>query len=191
MIPIYLDPKKVRVAVIGRGSLALRRYRWLQEAGARADVWSDAPSDDLRATAEVKDGLPDRAALSLYRAIWIVDLPDLEAEHVAAAANEAGVLFNVEDHVALSNFHTPAIVRRGRLLLAAATGGASPAVARVAREKLEEAFPQAWGEALEEIAAARTELRRGHAGFDALVADARARLRRYGLISRATQNRTV
>ena len=92
------------------------------------------------------------------------------------------MLVNVEDQLALCDFHTPAVVRRGRLTLAAGTGGASPAVARAAREQLEAAFPPAWEAALDEIAVARRALRAQDASFDALVADARARLVQHGLV---------
>jgi precorrin-2 dehydrogenase / sirohydrochlorin ferrochelatase len=94
----------------------------------------------------------------------------------------ANVLINVEDCLPLCDFHTPAVVRRGKLTLTAGTGGASPAVARAARERLEEAFPNTWEAALDEIAQARTELRARSASFDALVADARERLSQHGLI---------
>jgi precorrin-2 dehydrogenase/sirohydrochlorin ferrochelatase len=91
-------------------------------------------------------------------------------------------LVNVEDVLPLSDFHTPAIVRRGRLTLTAGTGGASPAVARAARERLEDAFPEGWAEATEEIADARAALREQGASFDTLVADARGRLNQRGLV---------
>jgi precorrin-2 dehydrogenase/sirohydrochlorin ferrochelatase len=100
---------------------------------------------------------------------------------VANAARSANVLVNVEDVLPLCDFHTPAVLRRGQLTLAAGTGGASPAVARAARERLEAAFPESWALALKEIAQSRAVLRQKGAGFDALVADARARLAEHGL----------
>lgn len=182
MIPIYLDPAKVHVAIVGRGRLALQRFAWLKEAGAVADVWSDAATDELRAIAEIKQGLPTAEDLKSYHMIWVSDLPAPEAERVAKAADEAGVLANVEDRVLLCDFHTPALVRRGRLLLAAGTGGTSPAVARAARERLEDVFSHNWGVALEEISLARSRLRERHAALDLIVADARERLTKHGLI---------
>ena len=83
---------------------------------------------------------------------------------------------------ALCDFQTPAVVRRGKLTLAAGTGGASPAVARAAREKLEAIFSPDWGEALDEITVARAELRENGASFDALAGDARRRLADHSLI---------
>lgn len=181
MIPVYLDPARVRVLLVGRSALALRRLAWLKAAGATPDVWSDKPSTELLAATAITCGLPQPPDLAPYQAIWIADLPRDEAEPIAAAARARGVLVNVEDVVALCDFHTPAVVRRGKLTLTAGTGGASPAVARAARQHLEQSFPEAWGEALEEIAEARAELRAGHASFDILVSDAQSRLARHGL----------
>ena len=183
MIPLFLDPAKSRIALIGRGALAVRRLAWLETAGALPDVWSDAPSFELEAAAgaRLKPRLPNASEVSRYHAVWVADLPREQAAPLAKAAREADVLVNVEDVIDLCDFHTPALVRRGKLTLAVGTGGASPAVARAARERLEEVFPETWAEALEEIAAARLTLRRRGARADALAADARARLARRGL----------
>lgn len=183
MIPLYLDPAQARVALIGRGALAVRRLGWLVDAGAAPDVWSDAPSFDLvrAAGAALRPSLPNAADLARYHAIWIADLPYADAEALAAYAASVSVLVNVEDVKALCDFHTPAVVRRGKLTLAAGTGGASPAVARAARERLEAAFPDEWAHALDVIAKARAALREDNADFDTLVTDARKRLADFGL----------
>lgn len=169
MIPIYLDPAHARIALIGRGELATRRLRWLRDAGAEVDLWSDAPTQT-----EVE--------LARYHVVWIVGLEANESRRLAEAARAAGVLVNVEDNVPLCDFHTPALVRRGRLTLSVGTGGASPAVARAVRERLEEAFPEDWTEALEEIARARDALRANGANPETLIADARERLHARNLI---------
>jgi precorrin-2 dehydrogenase/sirohydrochlorin ferrochelatase len=184
MIPILLDPSAARIALVGRGALAERRLAWLKGGGATPDVWSDAPSAELATAAgdRLKPRLPLDVEITSYHAIWIADLAHAESEALARAARGAGVLVNVEDAPAFCDFHTPAVVRRGKLTLAAGTGGASPAVARAAREKLEVAFPPAWEDALDEIAASRAALREGRASLDALVEDARQRLTQRGLI---------
>lgn len=181
MIPIYLDPSATRVALVGRGALALRRLQWLRDGGAAPDVWSDEVSDELSATSEVTPRLPLVDELSRYHAVWIAGLSPEEATPLVQAARVARVLVNVEDQIALCDFHTPAVVRRGKLTLAAGTGGASPAVARAARERLEAAFPLSWERALDEIAEARKVLCEHHAGIDALIDDARERLARHGV----------
>lgn len=184
MIPIHLDPALARSAVIGRGDLAVRRLLWLREAGASPDVWSDQPSADLAALAagKLEPRLPHAAELAGYHLLWIADLPPGAARALAEDARAARVLVNVEDVMPLCDFHTPSVVRRGALTLTAGTGGASPAVARAAREQLEAAFPETWAQALAEIARSRAVLRAQGARLEALVADARTRLVQHGLI---------
>jgi len=182
MIPIYLDPAATRIALIGRDALALRRLKWLKDAGAAPDVWSDAPSAAFAEAASVIPRLPSADEIGVYHAVWIADLPRDEAEVLAVVARGHNVLVNVEDCLPLCDFHTPAVVHRGKLTLTAGTGGASPAVARAARERLETAFPPTWEAALDEIAQARTALRERDASFDMLIADARQRLAQHGLI---------
>jgi precorrin-2 dehydrogenase/sirohydrochlorin ferrochelatase len=184
VIPIYLDPHAARIALIGRGKHALKRLAWLEAASARPIVWSDAPSPDLQAAAgdRLQRRLPNAVEIAGFHAVWIADLSAAEARPLALPARQAHVLVNVEDIAELSDFHTPALVRRGRLTLTAGTGGASPAVARAAREKLEAAFTEEWSGATEEIANARTALRLEGADFDTLVTDARRRLHEHGLI---------
>lgn len=183
MIPIYLDPAIVRVAIVGRGGLALRRLHWLRAAGATPEVWSDAPGVDLKEAApDLIQRLPAKKEIARYGAIWIGDLDIEQAQSLARTARAAGALVNVEDVISLCDFHTPAVVRRGRLTLAAGTGGASPAVARAARERLEAAFSSDWERAVEDVSQARLRLREEGADADALVADARARLAHHGLI---------
>ncbi|HYD86875.1 MAG TPA: NAD(P)-dependent oxidoreductase [Vitreimonas sp.] len=183
MIPVFIDPAATRIALIGRATLAARRLNWLKQAGAAPDVWSDAPDAGLENAAgdRLERRLPSAQELMRYHAVWIADLPREFAAPLAEAARTAAVLVNVEDVTDLCDFHTPAVVRRGRLTLAVGTGGASPAAARAARERLEAAFPVAWAEALDEIADARVALRRLGAPAETLIADAGARLARHGL----------
>ncbi len=63
---------------------------------------------------------------------------------VAAEAGRRGLFVNVVDVPELCSFIVPAVVRRGELTLAVSTGGASPAVARRLRERLEREFEPAW-----------------------------------------------
>lgn len=184
MIPIYLDPQRTSVAVIGRGATAKRRVEWLRRLDATPVVFSDAPTAELRETAGVAlaERLPQRADLQNFDAIWIVDLDQPTMRALAEAARAEGVLVNVEDVKSHCAFHTPAIVKRGKLVLAAGTGGASPAAAAAVREMLEQAFDSEWAEALDELAAAREEMRASGAGMAAIATDARARLRHRALI---------
>lgn len=183
MIPIHLDPARLRLGVAGRGPLLARRIAGLLAGGARPRLWCDAPDPDLEELAGplLTARLPRTDEIAPLHVLWVAGLPDDVAAPLARTARAAGVLVNVEDVLPLCDFHTPSVVRRGRLTLSAGTGGASPAAARLVRQKLERAFPEAWGETLDAIAAERDALRRQAAGTAALLAAAEARLRAAGL----------
>lgn len=64
---------------------------------------------------------------------------------VHADAQEAGLLINVADAPQWCDFQVPAVVRRGDLTLGVATGGKSPAVAAMVRQRLERVFGEEYG----------------------------------------------
>jgi precorrin-2 dehydrogenase/sirohydrochlorin ferrochelatase len=70
-----------------------------------------------------------------------------------------GVLVNVEDVLPLCDFHVPAVVRRGDLLLTASTGGQVPGLARALRETLADQFGPEWTVRLKELGLARAKWR--------------------------------
>jgi precorrin-2 dehydrogenase/sirohydrochlorin ferrochelatase len=163
MIPVILDPKQVSIAVVGRGRAAERRLELLLEGGAgRLTVFSDRPSAGLaaRAGARLRRRLPQAQELSAFALMWIVDLPLAEAAPLARTGRTAGCLVNVEDVIAFCDFHNPAQVRRGDLLLTVSTGGGSPGLAARIRSELARAFGPEWAERLNLVAAKRAAWRR-------------------------------
>ncbi|MBI3711262.1 MAG: siroheme synthase [Proteobacteria bacterium] len=170
MLPIVLDPARIEVALVGREARALRRLALLEDSGA-ADlrVFSDRPSPALAAAAgqRLQRRLPTAEDLAGCAVVYVADLPFTDSVAVRRAAKSAGALVNVEDERALCDFHSPAVVQRGDLVLAVSTGGRSPALARHVRERLEAVFPDDWSERLDRIAALRGDLyRAGHRAPD-------------------------
>jgi precorrin-2 dehydrogenase / sirohydrochlorin ferrochelatase len=171
MIPVIIDPEQASIALIGRGQPAERRLEQLLEGGAeRLTVFSDQPSAGLaaRAGARLRRRLPEAEELSAFALLWIVDLPLAEAARLARAARAAGCLVNVEDVIELCDFHNPAQVRRGDLLLTVSTGGRSPGLAARIRSELARAFGPEWAERLSAIAAKRAAWRRPGRSLDEL-----------------------
>lgn len=74
-------------------------------------------------------------------------------------ARARGILVNTEDDRELCDFHVPASVRRGDLLLTISTGGGSPGMARRLRKYLESEFGEEWGARVSELSAERTRWR--------------------------------
>src|SRR4051812_37527884 len=138
MLPIVLTPN-VQVGVAGAGEALERRVTLLETAGI-----TPRPAQDSF------DGL---------RLLFVAGLDEGASRELAQRARRAGVLVNVEDMPQLCDFHVPAQVRRGDLLITISTGGRSPGLARVLREALEESFGPEWDQYLDELATARARWR--------------------------------
>jgi precorrin-2 dehydrogenase / sirohydrochlorin ferrochelatase len=134
----------------------------LQGGAEDLAVFSDAPSAGLAARAgpRLRRRLPAPDELGRLALLWIVDLPLVEAKPLARAARGVGCLVNVEDVTELCDFHNPAQVRRGDLLLTVSTGGRSPGLAARIRSELARGFGPEWALRLSKIAARREEWRR-------------------------------
>ena len=158
MLPIILDVSSLKVAVIGNGLQAVKRLDMLRDADvSEIDIFSPEPGNEMKAAAGnmMKLHLPSVEDISSYAIIFIANLEAEEVEKLAGQAREQGVLVNVEDVKPLCDFHVPSIIRRGKLLLTASTGGMSPALARRLREFLAARFAPVWADRLEIIGAAR------------------------------------
>src|SRR5690554_6050107 len=144
MIPIALDPARVRMGLTGRGPHADRRLRLLRGGGADVRICTERSSDE---------------ALRRQHLLWIVGLPEADALALAERARALGVLVNVEDVREGCDFHNVAEVRRGNLLLTVSTNGRSPGLAALIRGQLAEMFGPEWGERVERAASARDAAR--------------------------------
>jgi precorrin-2 dehydrogenase/sirohydrochlorin ferrochelatase len=162
MLPIALDLARLPVAVVGRGAGALQRLALLDQAGARrVVVFSDAPDAVLAAAAgdRLRHRLPRHDDLAGTAVLLVCDLPRPLAVALAADGRALKLLVNVEDATALCDFHMPAIVRRGDLVLAISTGGKSPGLARALKRQLERLFDARWAARLEHLARRRRRWR--------------------------------
>ncbi len=171
MIPIVIDPKVTRLALIGRGAVALRRLELLLDGGAASlEVYADRPCPELAALAgeRLRQRLPTPDELARQQLIWIADLPEAEAVPLAAAARARGILVNVEDVKPWCDFHNPSLVRRGDLLLTVSTNGKSPGLAVRIRRQLEQMFGPEWAARLERVGLKRTAWRRRPRPLDEL-----------------------
>jgi len=130
----------VRIGLAGTGEGLARRRAMLAEA----DV------DPVSVGVESSD-----AALHCLSVLFIAGLERAAAAELARRARAGGVLVNVEDAPELCDFHVPAMVRRGALLLTVSTGGRAPGLARRLREWLQRRFGPEWDRHLETVGTAR------------------------------------
>ena len=161
MLPLVLDVRGRRIVVVGRGQVAQQRYEYARDAGAEQlslyvidqDGWA------CHAQAAVYERLPVRADLEGAAVVLIGGLPPDETAKIAAHGRAVGALVNAEDQPEFCDFHVPAIVRRGDLLLTISTGGKAPGLAQTIKAHLQATFGPEWAQHLQRIGDLRTAWR--------------------------------
>jgi precorrin-2 dehydrogenase/sirohydrochlorin ferrochelatase len=162
VLPIVLDCADWPILLAGAGEPASRRLATLDAAGCRHVVVFGPPADRaLRDAAgdRFRAGLPGEDVIAVQRLLLLAGLSPRDSAALAALARRHRVLVNAGDAPSLCDFHLPAMVRRGALLLTASTGGTSPALAARLRAWLEARFGPEWGERVARAARLRAELR--------------------------------
>jgi precorrin-2 dehydrogenase/sirohydrochlorin ferrochelatase len=162
MLPLLLDIGRLRLVLVGNGAAALRRLRWLDDAGARdLVVYADEPAADLIGAAEprLRRRLPRAEDWVGAQLAFIADPAADQMAALAEAAHQAGAIVHVEDVLELTDIHAPAVVRRGDLTIAISTGGKSPALAGQVKQYLAGLFGPEWQDHLVQLASLRTRWR--------------------------------
>lgn len=152
--PIMLELAGRRSVVIGTDAVRDGKVEGLLTAGADdVVVITPEPSAAL-------DGLSLVAAVEVRRRAWrpsdldgaflvVAASRDAhERDAIARAARARRALVNVMDDIPNCDWSTPSVVRRGELVIAIATGGASPALAKKLREHLAGELGEEWSEVL-------------------------------------------
>ena len=167
MIPYYpvaLDLRDRLCLVVGGGPVAEAKVEGLLEAGARVTVVSPEVTEPLAAWA-IDGRIIHRP--HEYRAddldgqqlVFSATGRREATEAVVADARRRGLWVNAADDPAFCDFLLPSVLRRGRLIVAVSTGGASPALAARVRRDLEAYFAPEYDELVELAAEVRAELR--------------------------------
>lgn len=155
--PIELNLTGRRVVVIGGGSVAARKTAGLRDAGADVRVVSPEFAPELEQRDDIRRDRRPYAPDVLDGAELVfacTDDPEPNAR-IAADARAAGIWCNVVDDADASDFLVPATLRQGRLTIAIGTGGASPALARTLRERLESNFGPEFAILIDELSKTR------------------------------------
>ena len=140
--PVFLDLRGRRVVVIGGGDMGEEKVTRLLPYDAHVVVVSPDVKDEVSELA--RDGKIEWVRRS-YRSgdlegafiAIVADTSDDAVNHaVSEEARERNVPLNVADVTHLCTWITPSVARRGDVIVATSTGGASPALARRFREIL-------------------------------------------------------
>ena len=141
--PIFVEMRGRHVLLVGGGHVALEKIGKLVDAEAAVTVVAPELSAEVRALVEAgRAAWLERAYESGdvvgYELVMVATDDGAVNAQVAAEARTLGIWVNAADDIANCDFILPSLAKRGRIALAASTGGASPALARWLRERLEE-----------------------------------------------------
>jgi uroporphyrin-III C-methyltransferase/precorrin-2 dehydrogenase/sirohydrochlorin ferrochelatase len=165
-LPLFFALEGKRAVVAGGNAQAAWKAELLSAAGARVDVFAEAPADELLGLA----GAPPRGLVTIHgRAIAADDFAgatiavgafnnDGDAARFAAAARACGVPVNIIDRPAFGDFAFGAIVNRSPLVIGISTDGAAPAFGMAVRAKIEAMIPKGFARWVEAARQWRTAL---------------------------------
>ena len=152
-LPLFVRIAQRPCVLVGGGQVALRKARLMVRAGANLMVIAPAIEAELRELVEAHaGGLHERAfadadldALDIALVVAATDDQAVNAQ-VQRAARARRLWVNVVDSVLLSDAVFPSIIDRTPVLIALGSGGQSPVLLRLWRERLEALLPARLGE---------------------------------------------
>ncbi len=158
--PVLLDITGQLVLVIGGGAVAARKVASLLEAGAKVrlvapELCPEALELAQKSAVEYIQRPFEPDDIGKARLVFCATGNDEVNRQAAAQARKHGAWVNVIMNPEIGDFNVPAHIRRGDLLLAVGTGGASPALSRRIRQQLEQDFGPEWAPYLRILKAAR------------------------------------
>ena len=139
--PIFVEMAGRRVLVVGGGNVAEGKVAGLLAAGADVTVVAPDLTPTLRKQQEAGDFRHDARAyqdgeLDGYEVCFVATDDGAVNAQVAAEGKRRGIWVNAADDPKYCDFILPSVVRQGDVVVAASTGGSSPALARRLREDL-------------------------------------------------------
>ncbi|HCM1975428.1 TPA: uroporphyrinogen-III C-methyltransferase [Salmonella enterica subsp. houtenae serovar 47:z36:-] len=150
-LPIFCQLRDRDCLLVGGGDVAERKARLLLDAGARLMVNALEYVPQFRVWADegmltLVEGAFDESLLDkCWLAIAATD-NDTVNQQVSNAAESRHIFCNVVDAPKAASFIMPSIIDRSPLMVAVSSGGTSPVLARLLREKLESLLPQHLGQ---------------------------------------------
>ena len=162
--PLFLDLRGRPVLVAGGGGVAERKVKLLVASGAQVTVVAPVLCPALArrvARGEIRHRAGEFSGSDLESQRWVIAATNRSAvnREIAAAAEARGLFVNVVDDAELSTAIMPAIVDRSPLMIAVASGGGAPMLARLVREQLEALLDQSWGRVAQFLGAWRSRIR--------------------------------
>ena len=170
--PIFVEMAGRRVLVVGGGNVAEGKVAGLLTAEADVTVVAPDLTPALRGQNEAgafryeaheyRDG-----DLAGFEVCFVATDDGAVNAQVAAEGKRRGIWVNAADDPAYCDFILPSVVRQGDVVVAASTGGSSPALARRLREDLTAFLSDDYAPLAELLAEVRAEVRQRNLVIDA------------------------
>lgn len=150
-LPLFCQLRDRHCLLVGGGDVAERKARLLLDAGARLTVnaLAFAPQFHLWAEAGLLTLVEGQFEETLLDNSWLAIAAtddDTVNLHVSQQAEKRRIFCNVVDAPKQASCIMPSIIDRSPLMVAISSGGTSPVLARLLREKLEAMLPQHLGQ---------------------------------------------
>jgi precorrin-2 dehydrogenase / sirohydrochlorin ferrochelatase len=162
--PIFVELEGRRCLVIGGGREAQRKAEGLLAAGGNVTAVSPVLTEDMQRMLEggriaweqreYREG-----DVEGYEVVMVATDDGAVNSEVAAEGKRRRVWVNAADDTKNCDFILPAVIRRGKIVVAASTSGTSPALARRLREELEAYLTEDMPALADLLAEVREELR--------------------------------
>ncbi|RAK10599.1 precorrin-2 dehydrogenase [Halanaerobium saccharolyticum] len=145
--PINLNLKDKKVLIVGAGKVALRKFKRLLQTGAQIKIiapkynqkFAVYRNPESKKYIFLERKFQEKDLIGQFLVFAATDNSELN-QRIALLAREKNILVNLIDNAELSDFTVPAMVKRGELLLTAASGSNLPALSKNIRKKLESDF---------------------------------------------------
>jgi siroheme synthase-like protein len=162
--PIFVEMAGRRVVVIGGGNVAEGKVAGLLTAGADVTVVAPDLTPALRKQHEASDFRYEdheyrEGDLEGYEVCFVATDDGAVNAQVAAEGKRRGIWVNAADDPRYCDFILPSVVRQGEVVVAASTGGSSPALARRLREDLTAFLSDDYAPLADLLAEVRAEIR--------------------------------
>lgn len=163
--PFFMNIEGKRGLVVGGGKSALFKIKKLLPFSVKLEVISLEVLDEiqvLESEGKLRINFHSFSEADLVPVPYfvIVALEDKEESHtIATLCRERGILVNVVDEPAYCDFYFPSLITSGKCSIGISTSGASPAIASVLREQIEEIVPEHMEEIMDWLQEKRPQLK--------------------------------
>lgn len=171
LYPVHLQFRGRTALIVGGGPIAAAKAKAVHEGGAQVRVIARTVSAEMqKAVAELGLSCEQREFRHAdLEDVWLVigatNDPALH-RRIFEEARQRRILVCIVDDPEHSDFIVPAVLKRGELVVTISTSGVAPAYASRIRDYLGEIIGDSYGQALDELKAARAHIKERYPDFE-------------------------